>query len=682
MNKLDSKGNVILEGIEDEEEQVARDDVGLLVCNKKGFGFIKVEDGSDDVFIPAKSMSNAFHNDTVRFEIVSVDEERGKKEGKIVEILEHKIKNVVGTYVDCEKFGFIKPDIKNITSDIFVTKRNSKRAKNDDKVIVEIQNYGNGKKGPSGEVIEVLGNRDKPGIDVLSIIREREIPVEFPEDVWAASKRIKNGISEDDLKGRLDMTAERTYTIDGEETKDYDDAVSVRKEGDIYHLGIYIADVTHYVQEGDELDLEAKNRGTSCYPVDRVIPMLPKKLSEGVCSLVEREPRLTLSCLMDFDNDGNLIGKKIVETVITVNKRLTYNQVAQALDNPETVTGEMKNIYPDLTILKELTDKLRKKRTLRGAVDFEFAEANVKLDKDGHPIEIVPRTRNTATQIIEELMLTANETVAEFVTLDTEWKGTPLIYRSHEKPDAESLENLKKVVMALGFKFPINLKDIKSEDVQALVEEVKGTDDEYYIQMMTLRCMKRASYSTAVKEKVEKDGEEVTEYVPIGHFGLAAPYYCHFTSPIRRYADLINHRVIKSKLHGTLTDSIVASYRKSFPDIAQHVSETEYRSLQAERDTVSLKMAEFMKDRIGEEYDAVISGVAQWGIYVELPNTINGLIPVASLEDGYYEYDESRLQLVRETGGRSFRIGQKLRVRVEDADTELKNITFSLVKEL
>lgn len=662
-----------------QEEKVIRPDVGIFMSNKKGFGFVKPEDGSGDIFIPAKSLNGAFHNDTVRFKIVKEDVDRGSKEGVITEVLEHKITSVVGTYNDCTKFGFVKPDIKNIAVDIFVPGNKSKHAQNNDKVLVEILNYGSKDKRPDGVVVEVLGNKDKPGIDILSILKSKDIPTEFEDDVIKYSKKIPNAVESFEYEGREDFRNVPVYTIDGEETRDYDDALSIIRDENGFHVGVHIADVTHYVKEGDPIDLEAKFRGTSVYPVDRVIPMLPEKLSTGICSLVEGEDRLTLSCIIDFDNNGKIVNKKIAETVINVTKRLSYNQVADALDNPENVTGFMKDIYPDMVNLKELSDILKEIRKENGAVEFEFPEADVKLDEEGHPIDIVPRLRNSATAIIEELMLIANETVAEYVTLDKDWAGTPLIYRSHEDPDGEKLENLKRVVLALGYKFPIDLNHITSTDVQKLIDSVKGTDDEFYISMMTLRCMKRAYYSTSIR--VIENGEPTDRYEPIGHFGLAAEFYCHFTSPIRRYADLANHRIIKKKLHGNLTKENIASLRKNLPDIAQHISEMEYRSIEAEREAVRLKMSEYMKRHIGDEFDGIIAGLAQWGIYVELPNTIEGLIPCSSLEDGYYTYDETNLILMRETGGREFRIGQKLRVKVEDADPEFKTITFGLVKE-
>lgn len=661
----------------DEMQEVSHD-TGVFSGNYRGFGFIRPDDASGDIFVAAKNTNGAFHQDKVKFEIIRAEADGSNREGKIVQIIDHTITDLVGTYSANEKFGFVKPDIKNISTDIFIPGKKSLRAKTNDKVVIHIDSYGGNGKRPDGRVVEILGQKGQPGVDVLSIIKATNVPTEFSLAAAEQAKTIPTSVSEDEVKGRMDFRDELTLTIDGESTKDYDDAMSLKYENGVFHLGIHIADVTHYVKEGSPIDQDALERGTSVYPVDRVIPMIPEQLSTGICSLVKGEDRLTLSCLMDFDDEGNLLKRSIVETVINVDRRMSYTEVSAMLDNPKEYTSESdKLVIPLLQKIESLTDILRKQKSERGAVDFEFPEPEITLDSEGHVLDIQPRKRDRATRIIEELMLKTNETVAQIVSLDDAWNETPLIYRSHETPDADRIESLKALVESFGYKFSVDLTNIQPADIQELIENVKGKKEELLITTMTLRCMKRAMYSTPSK-KIE-DGKEVGGLVLVGHFGLASKYYCHFTSPIRRYPDLINHRIIKENLEGNLSDEKKRRYKKILPDMAQHICEVEHRAIDTERDTNKIKMAEFMHEREGQEFEGTISGMAAWGIYVALPNSVEGMVPLNSLTDGTYIYDEERMVIARETGGREFHIGDSVKVKVTDANPELRIIDFEFV---
>lgn len=657
------------------QEEIAHD-TGVFSCTKKGFGFIRPDDESSDLFVAARNKKDAFHKDRVRFEVIREETEDQNREAVIVEVLERSFTELVGTYIEAGKFGFVKPDIANIGSDIFVPGKKSMNAKNDDKVLVSMVNYGGGEKRPEGKIVEILGRKGEPGVDILSVIRGRGVPVEFSREALDKAKQLPDIVSENETKGREDYRDVLTVTIDGEHTKDFDDAVSLVKEGNIYRLGIHIADVTHYVKQGDAIDKDAVIRGTSVYPVDRVVPMIPEKLSVGICSLVQGDDRLTLSCIMDFDEKGNMLDSHIAETVINVDRRMTYTEVAGILEDPEANKEKYADVIPMLIDMKKLTDMFREQKKKRGAIDFEIPEPDITLDEKGHPLEIKLRERDDATMIIEELMLKANETVARTVTLSEAWKDVPLVYRSHERPDEDRIEYLRNLVWSLGHKFNVDLKNVKPTDIQELLKSVEGTKEEQLITTVTLRCMKRAMYSTA--DRVVEDGKPDSWHVE-GHFGLAADYYCHFTSPIRRYPDLINHRIIKRQLHGKLSEKDIHDLRKNLPELAQHICETEHRAIDTERDSNRIKMAEFMKEREGQVFDGTVSSFAAWGIYITLPNAIEGMVPISSLEDGYYVFDEENMVMRREDGGRVFRIGDEVKVKVTMADPELRIIDFEFV---
>ena len=661
---------------ENEVQEEVSHDTGIFSCTKKGFGFIRPDDESSDLFVAARNKKDAFHKDRVRFEIIREETDDQNREAVITEVIERSFTELVGTFTESGKFGFVKPDLANVGTDIFIPGRKSLNAKTDDKVLVKMVNYGGGDKRPEGQIIEIIGRKGEPGVDVLSVIRGRGVPVEFSDEALRQARDLPDRVSEDEIAGREDFRDVLTVTIDGEHTKDFDDAVSLTKEGDIYRLGIHIADVTHYVKQGDAIDKDAVIRGTSVYPVDRVVPMIPEKLSVGICSLVQGEDRLTLSCIMDFDKNGELKKSYIAETVINVDRRMTYPQVAALLDNPDESFGEYADVLPMLQDMKRLTDFFRDKKTDRGAIDFEIPEPEITLDDQGHPIDIRARERDTATMIIEELMLKANETVARTVSLSEEWKDVPIVYRSHEKPDEDRIEYLRNLVWSLGHKFNVDMKDIKPTDIQSLLKGAQGSKEEQLITTVTLRCMKRAMYSTA--DRVVKEGEPDSWTVE-GHFGLAADYYCHFTSPIRRYPDLINHRIIKRHLHGRLTQKDITDLRRNLPELAQHICETEHRAIDTERDSCRIKMAEYMKEREGQVFDGTVSSFAGWGIYITLPNAIEGMVPISSLEDGYYVFDEENMVMRREDGGRVFHIGDEVQVRVTSADPELRIIDFEFV---
>ncbi len=661
---------------ENEVQEEVSHDTGIFSCTKKGFGFIRPDDESSDLFVASRNKKDAFHKDRVRFEVIREETDDQNREAVITEVIERSFTELVGTFTESGKFGFVKPDLANIGTDIFIPGRKSLNAKTDDKVLVKMVNYGGGDKRPEGEVLEIIGRKGEPGVDILSVIRGRGVPVEFSDEALRQAKALPDRVSEDEIAGREDFRDVLTVTIDGEHTKDFDDAVSLTKEGDIYRLGIHIADVTHYVKQGDAIDKDAVIRGTSVYPVDRVVPMIPEKLSVGICSLVQGEDRLTLSCIMDFDKNGELKKSYIAETVINVDRGMTYPQVAALLDNPDESFGEYADVLPMLQDMKRLTDFFRDKKTDRGAIDFEIPEPEITLDDQGHPIDIRARERDTATMIIEELMLKANETVARTVSLSEEWKDVPIVYRSHEKPDEDRIEYLRNLVWSLGHKFNVDMKDIKPTDIQSLLKGAQGSKEEQLITTVTLRCMKRAMYSTA--DRVVKEGEPDSWTVE-GHFGLAADYYCHFTSPIRRYPDLINHRIIKRHLHGRLTQKDITDLRRNLPELAQHICETEHRAIDTERDSCRIKMAEYMKEREGQVFDGTVSSFAGWGIYITLPNAIEGMVPISSLEDGYYVFDEENMVMRREDGGRVFHIGDEVQVRVTSADPELRIIDFEFV---
>ena len=567
---------------------------------------------------------------------------------------------MVGTYQKSKTFGFVVPDNKKICYDIFVPQEKSMGAVTGHKVVVELTSYGTLKKNPEGRVKEIIGHINDPGTDIMSIIKAYDLPMEFPESVMKSLNDIPDELSPKDYAGRVDLRDLQTVTIDGEDAKDLDDAITVSEENGIYHLGVHIADVSNYVKEYSPLDKEAYKRGTSVYLVDRVIPMLPHKLSNGICSLNQGCDRLALSCLMDIDEKGNVISHKICESVINVDRRMTYTNVKKILENEdEEILNEYKDFADMFRLMEKLALILRQRRFKRGSIDFDFPETKITLNDKGEPVEIKPYDRNTATRIIEDFMLIANETVAE----DYFWQEIPFLYRSHENPDPEKIRKLGTFINNFGYSIKIG-DEIHPKELQKLLGKIEGSDEENLIARLTLRSMKRASYTTEC----------------VGHFGLAAKYYCHFTSPIRRYPDLQIHRIIKENLHGGMSDKRSEHFAAILPEVAKQTSATERRADDAERDTDKLKMVQYMEKHIGETFEGVVSGMTAWGIYVELPNTIEGMISVASLRDGYYIYDENHYEMVNETTGRTFKLGQRLNVKVINCDKILRTIDFELAE--
>ena len=637
---------------------------GVFQANARGFGFVRPEDESGDVYISEENLCGAFHGDEVEYIITGTPAGR-RKEGKIVRVLSHNIVRIVGLYERSKGFGFVRPDDQRYVNDIYIPAGKEKGAMTGHKVVVELTSYGEAHMKPEGEVAEIIGHVNDPGTDILSIVMDMGIPTEFPERVLNQVVRVGKEVSEADCAGRKDLRSWTMVTIDGEDAKDLDDAVSLTKEGENYRLGVHIADVANYVQEGSALDREALERGTSVYLADRVIPMLPHKLSNGICSLNAGEDRLALSCIMTIDPRGEIIEHEIAETVIRVDKRMSYNGVAAVLA-AETEREDCIE-YPDyaeyvpmLCLMKELADKIRERRGRRGSVNFDFPETKITLDELGRPVEVKPYERNDASKIIEDFMLMANETVAEAYF----WLEIPFLYRTHDVPDNEKIRQLSAFINNFGYHLHIR-NEVKPKEVQKLLDRIEGTPCEAMISRLVLRAMKQAKYTT-----------ENT-----GHFGLAARYYTHFTSPIRRYPDLQIHRIIKEHLRGRMNGERSAHYEEILPKVAAQCSDRERRADEAEREVVKMKKAEYMRDRIGEEYEGVISGVTKWGIYVELPNTVEGLVHVADMRDDHYEFLEETYELTGVHTGRTFKLGQTVRVRVSGADKLQRTVNFDLISE-
>ena len=631
--------------------------VGIFSGHAKGFGFVTIEGREQDVFIPADKTKGAMDGDKVQ--IVIEGEARGKRaEGAVLRILEHANKTVIGFYQKNKNFGFVLPDNQKLGQDIFIPQGKDMGAVTGHKVIVRITDFGDDRKKPEGVITEILGHVNDPGVDILSIIKAYGLPEGFPDEVMVQVAGIPDEVEEEEKKNRLDLRHLQTVTIDGEDAKDLDDAISISKgNDDHYTLGVHIADVSHYVTENSPLDKEALKRGTSVYLVDRVIPMLPHKLSNGICSLNAGTDRLALSCLMEIDGKGNVIGHRIAETLIQVDRRMTYTAVnAIVTDRDPDVMEEYGDFVPMFDLMKELADILRERRKKRGSIDFDFPESKIILDEKGRPVDIKPYERNAATKIIEDFMLMANETIAE----DYFWQELPFLYRTHDYPDPEKMKRLGTFINNFGYTIRTQNGEVHPKELQKLLDKIEGTPEEALISRLTLRSMKQAKYTT----------------VCTGHFGLAANYYTHFTSPIRRYPDLQIHRIIKENLRRGVSDRRFAHYDSILPEVAVQCSSMERRADEAERETDKLKKCEYMSKRIGKEYDGVISGVTNWGLYVELPNTVEGLIRVNDLTGDYFVFDEEHMELVGEMTRKSYKLGQKIRVQVADTDKLTRTIDF------
>ena len=669
---------------------------GTFTAHPKGFGFVSVEGETEDIFIPESQVNGAMHMDTVEITVSPVTTGR-RREGTVVKVLERGMKQVVCTYEQSKTFGFAVPDNPKFGTDIFIPQERSKGAVSGHKVVVEVTSYGKKDRKPEGKVVEILGHINDPGVDILSLVRAYGLPVEFDEKVLKQVENVDKPVSEADMAGRRDLRDWQMVTIDGEDAKDLDDAVSVTMDGDNYILGVHIADVSNYVQEHSALDVEALKRGTSVYLVDRVIPMLPHALSNGICSLNQGENRLALSCIMTINSKGEIIDHTIAETVICVDRRMSYTQVknileayhaANSQDAPveevdgkqddadretesvsdvnvrrqqEELLGEYEALVPMFVRMEKLAGILRGKRMKRGSIDFDFPETKVILDEQGNPIDIRPYDRNVATKIIEDFMLAANETVAS----DFYWRELPFVYRTHENPDTEKIQKLSTFINNFGYTLHIGADEVHPKELQKLLQKIDGTKEEALISRLTLRSMKQARYTID----------------NTGHFGLAADCYCHFTSPIRRYPDLQIHRIIKESLRGRLNEKRIDHYEHILPEVAKHSSEMERRADEAERETVKLKKVQYMEQHIGEEFEGVISGVTEWGFFVELENTVEGLVRVTELTDDFYQYYEDTYELVGEATNRRYKLGQKVLVRVEHCDRIMRTIDFALAGE-
>ena len=669
---------------------------GTFTAHPKGFGFVSVEGETEDIFIPESQVNGAMHMDTVEITVSPVTTGR-RREGTVVKILERGMKQVVCTYEQSKTFGFAVPDNPKFGSDIFIPEERSKGAVSGHKVVVEVTSYGKKDRKPEGKVVEILGHINDPGVDILSLVRAYGLPVEFDEKVLKQVENVAKPVSEADMAGRMDLRDWQMVTIDGEDAKDLDDAVSVTMDGDNYILGVHIADVSNYVQEHSALDVEALKRGTSVYLVDRVIPMLPHALSNGICSLNQGENRLALSCIMTINPKGEIIDHTIAETVICVDRRMSYTQVKNILEayhasnsqdasvekvdgkqddadreteivsdvnvrrQQEALLGEYEALVPMFVRMEKLAGILRGKRMKRGSIDFDFPETKVILDEQGNPIDIRPYDRNVATKIIEDFMLAANETVAS----DFYWRELPFVYRTHENPDTEKIQKLSTFINNFGYTLHIGADEVHPKELQKLLQKIDGTKEEALISRLTLRSMKQARYTID----------------NTGHFGLAADCYCHFTSPIRRYPDLQIHRIIKESLRGRLNEKRIDHYEHILPEVAKHSSEMERRADEAERETVKLKKVQYMEQHIGEAFEGVISGVTEWGFFVELENTVEGLVRVTELTDDFYQYYEDTYELVGEATNRRYKLGQKVQVRVEHCDRIMRTIDFALAGE-
>ncbi|WP_044893001.1 ribonuclease R [Bacillus alveayuensis] len=635
---------------------------GKVTGHAKGFAFVVPEDPTlDDIFIPPSELKNAMHGDTVLVRISS-HTSGARKEGTIVRIIERGVTEIVGTYTESKNFGFVIPDDKKIVNDIFIPKHAANGAVEGHKVVVRLTTYPEGRISAEGEVVKILGHKNDPGVDILSIIHKHGLPLQFPEDVIEHANSIPETISEEDLKGRRDLRDQMIVTIDGADAKDLDDAVTVTKlENGNYKLGVHIADVSHYVTEGSPIDREAYERGTSVYLVDRVIPMIPHRLSNGICSLNPKVDRLTLSCEMEVNEHGEVVSHEIFQSVIRTTERMTYSDVNKILvDKDEELRKKYEPLVPMFELMAELAEILRNKRMKRGAIDFDFKEAKVLVNEDGKPYDVVLRERSVAERLIEEFMLLANETVAEHF----HWLNVPFIYRVHEDPKPEKLQRFLEFITNFGYVVKGTGNQIHPRALQEILEAVRGEPEEMVVSTVMLRSMKQARY----------DAES------LGHYGLSTEFYTHFTSPIRRYPDLIVHRLIRTYLiNGQLDNETQEKWAEKLPDIAEHASNMERRAVEAERETDDLKKAEFMEDKIGMEFDGIISSVTNFGLFVELPNTIEGLVHVSYLTDDYYRYDERHYAMIGERTGKVYRIGDEITVRVINVNKEERIVDFEVV---
>lgn len=657
---------------------------GVFSSSGHGYGFVHVDGVEGDFYVSEHNTGTAMHGDTVLIDPYEIgirkygrgvrgahyrDYSGARATGKsreaiVVDVVKRANDIVVGTF-DAAKnhYGFVIPDSTKINQDIFIPVEHSMGAVSGHKVVVKITDFGDDHRSPEGRITEILGHTGDPGVDVLAILKAFGVECDFSEKVMNQAARVPTELIDTDYNGREDLRDTNMVTIDGPDAKDLDDAVSLTMEGENYLLGVHIADVTHYVKEGSAIDKEALNRGTSCYPVDRVVPMLPQQLCNGICSLNEGVDRLALSCFMTVSPKGDIIDHRFSMSVINTNHRMTYDDVNKIItDYDETLISEYEDVVDMLIRMQELALILRRRRKSRGSVDFDQPETKIVLDESGRPLEIKPHERNNATRLIEDFMLAANETVAEHFF----WAQVPFVYRIHDKPDVDKIRRLSTFIRNFGYGIKIKDEEIHPMEVQKLLAKIEDTPEEALISRLTLRAMQKAKYS------VNCDG----------HFGLALKYYCHFTSPIRRYPDLQIHRIIKDYLRGNLSEKRMEHYSKILPEVCMHSSTRERVADDAEREVDKLKKAEYMQNHIGEPFEGVISGITNWGIYVELPSTVEGLVHISKIVGDFYSYREDTYELVGEATGRRFSLGQKISVICNGVDIALRSVDFILDEDI
>ncbi|MEE0790884.1 MAG: ribonuclease R [Clostridia bacterium] len=636
---------------------------GIFRGNEKGFGFVKIDGQDEEIYISRGNTKDAVNGDEVLIKIIDDTVEGNRKEGKIVKTINHKRNEIVGTFTKRKNFGFVVPDDREFNTDIFISKKSFNKAKNNQKVVVKITKFPQGNKSAEGEITEIIGGINEAGVDMLSLIKEYNLPYEFPDDVILEAKKVENKITKKDLQNRLDLRSKNIFTIDGEDAKDLDDAIYVTKlENENYELGVSIADVSHYVAENSKLDQEAIIRGTSIYMLDRVIPMLPKELSNGICSLNVNEDRLCLSVISEITPDGEIVSSDIRKAVINVKERMSYADVQKILDGKnKKVLKRYEKYIEDFKLMEELAKILKQKREGAGSLDLDIPESKVILDKNGFAIDIEKYKIYFANEIIEQFMLTANEIVAEKFY----WLEAPFIYRVHEEPDTEKVNALNKFLFNFGYKIKSNKEKVYPKAFAEVLEKVKGREEEMVVSNLILRTLKVARYESENK----------------GHFGIASKYYCHFTSPIRRYPDLFIHRIISKYIDNSyiLNEKNLEKYKEQATKYSQTSSEREKIAQKVEREAIAIKKAEYMQNKIGKEYEGIVSGITAFGMFVELENTVEGLIKFEDLGNEYFIYNDENKTLIGENSKKIYKIGDKIKIKVIYANKQLRRINFKAI---
>ena len=639
---------------------------GIYRKNQKGFGFVRIEGQEDEIYISKENSLNALNGDRVLIEILEEKNKVKNAEGRVAKILKHEKDTIVGIFQNNKTFGFVIPDDKSFGTDIYISKNNFGKARNNHKVLVKITKYPQKGKNAEGKIIEVLGNVNEAGVDMLSLIKEHSLPSTFPDEVVQEAKKCGNQVDKKDIPNRIDLRGQTIFTIDGADAKDLDDAVKVSKlENGNYRLDVHIADVSYYVKENSLLDQEALIRGTSIYMLGRVIPMLPRELSNGICSLNAGEDRFTLSCSMEINEKGNVVSSEVYKAIINVTERMTYEDVQKIIDaSDKEVMKRYEPYIQDFKLMEELALILKKKRMEQGYLNLDIPESKIDLDIDGRVTNISKYETSFANEIIEQFMLSANETIAEKFF----WLDAPFIYRVHEEPDLEKVQELNKFLFNFGMKIKANKDNIYPKEFSKILEEIKGKEEEKVVSNLVLRTLKVARYEAENK----------------GHFGIASKYYCHFTSPIRRYPDLFIHRIISKYLEENydVNQKWIETYKQEAIDRAKQSSEREKIATQVEREAEDIKKAEYMESRIGEEYEGIVSSITSFGMFVELENTVEGLIRFENLGDEYFIYDEDRKRLIGERTNTTYKIGDKVKIRVISANKLLRQIDFEIISKI